>query len=502
MPSNLNPSQQQAVESPAKSLLIVAGPGAGKTHTLTGRIISFSRHLKSPQKILALTFTRKAAGEMMSRLKGENIDLKSRVFIGTFHQFCLFILEGHNSDNFTVASDDECLSIAKETWPDLSSGEYKKRLESVSRWKSTEFDSRIPDDVQKFNAALRKKNRYDFDDLLLETFRLFSAHPKVLAQTQKSYPYVFVDEYQDMNRIQYELLKRLVGKGGSITAIGDPNQAIYGFRGSDVRFFHSFCHDFLGAEVLYLTENYRNTKDVLSASSQIIRHDADTHVPRQVARIHGQGLLTVHESATDKAEAEYVVHTIEKLVGGTSMFSQDSGRVGRGEEGEISFGDIAVLYRLKSQARELKKAFERSGMPFHITGDVSAEKDIGEDLLAQRHIEPDIDAEKVSLMTLHASKGLEFSCVFICGCEEHLLPLDLMNMTSDTGEERRLFYVGMTRAKCRLYLLHSQKRMLYGQKMSNPPSRFLSDIEESLKNYSSSEFRRKEKTDDGQLSLF
>ena len=502
-PHSLNLSQLQAVESEAQSLLIVAGPGTGKTHTLTQRIVSHLAHLEQGRKILAITFTRKAAEEMFDRLSARGPDVRDRIFVGTFHQFCVTILQQYCDLDCEIASPEECLRIARLIWADISVSECKKRLEEISRWKAVNFRYAAPGIVREFNKALRVKHLYDFDDLLMETFFQLQKDAQILVRIRRDFPEVCVDEYQDINAIQHDLLKLLIGKTQRITAIGDPNQAIYGFRGSDVAFFHSFEQDFPKAQVLYLQENYRNAKDLLLASSQVIAPDVDDAVPEQVARMYMEGHLTVHQAKTDRAEAEFVVHTIEQLVGGTSMFSQDSGRVDREVEGEISFGDIAVLYRLKSQSRELEKAFARSGMPFHVVGTQAASEDITDDLFAQYYEEPESEAEKVSLMTLHASKGLEFSCVFICGCEEGLMPLHLFKMTSDEKEERRLLYVGMTRAKHRLFLTHARKRVLYGNTLNNEPSRFLTHIEESLKNYSQSRHRpRPEKPDDGQMQLF
>jgi len=498
----LNPSQQAAVESDAPSLLIVAGPGAGKTHTLTCRILHQIQHLNNSQKILAITFTRKAAGEMRARLSPHIASLDEKIFVGTFHQWCMDILRQDSGQDIAVADDDQCLSIAKQVWPDLSASDCKKRLEEISRYKSCCFDRDEPEVVLHYNRALRERGLYDFDDLLLETWRLLKSRPDVLSAVKGVYPEIFVDEYQDINAIQQELLKILAGFDNHLTAIGDPDQAIYGFRGSDVQFFYAFMDVFPGAQMLSLNENYRNAQDVLAAASQMMSPGRSPDVPAQAARIHAQGRLTIHAASTDRSEAEYIVHTIEQLVGGTSMFSQDSGRVDSHHDGELSFGDIAVLYRLKRQAVELKKAFERSGMPFHIVGDTAADQEIEADLFRQRHEDPDIDAEKITLMTLHASKGLEFGCVFICGCEEGLLPLSLMKMTADRDEERRLLYVGMTRARHRLYLTHAARRRLYGLCLSNPPSPFLADIEESLKNHSRNAFKKKEPKDDGQMTFF
>ena len=510
---SLNSNQQAAVESDAPSLLIVAGPGAGKTHTLTCRILHQINTLNSSQKILAITFTRKAAGEMRSRLSappkirrtdGRIDSPDEQLFVGTFHQWCADVLRQYAGRDFSVAGDDQCLPLARELWPGLKMSDYKKRLEQISLYKSCRFQEEEPDDVQSYNQILRARGWYDFDDLMLETLRLFQNNPDVLSAVKRVYPKIFVDEYQDINAIQHELLKILTGPENHLTAIGDPDQAVYGFRGSDVRFFHAFDKIFSGAQILYLNENYRNAKDVLAAASQMMAPGRGKEVPAQAARLYEQGLLTIHASATDRSEAEYIVHTVEQLIGGTSMFSQDSGRVAAEQEGELSFGDIAVLYRLKSQAVELKKAFERSGMPFHVVGDADAQQEIEDDLFSQRHAEPDVDSEKITLMTLHASKGLEFGCVFICGCEDGLIPLSLMKMCADREEERRLLYVGMTRAKHRLYLTHTSRRRLYGRRLSTPPSPFLKDIEESLKNHSRTALnkKKKESKDDGQMTFF
>jgi len=246
-----------------------------------------------------------------------------------------------------------------------------------------------------------------------------------------------------------------VGSDTQITAIGDPNQAIYGFRGSDVGFFESFKDDFSGAKILSLSDNYRSSQNLLSASSQVMASARAAHVPQLVAKIYSRGKLIIKECPTDRAEAEYVVHNIEKMIGGTSMFSQDSGRVDTDEEAEVSFSDIAVLYRLKSQAYLLEEAFDRSGIPYHISGTTSKKNE--DEICPTRGEDVTFEGEKVSLMTIHSAKGLEFSVVFIVGCEESILPLDLEGLTSEVDEERRLFYVGMTRAKTGLFLTKAKK---------------------------------------------
>ncbi len=595
--NDINPSQLQAITHRGSHLLIVAGPGTGKTHTLTHRIAYVAQELDSHQKILAITFTNKAAQEMRERLLSRLPDAKDLVMLGTFHSFCLqFLRENIHLTNlpeeFRVANTAELESLSQRLWPDRKVSQRQEILEEISRWKSTQLKNDEPPDVDLFNRALREEGMLDFDDLLRETVKLLETNAELRAQTRRLYPFVFVDEYQDINGIQRALLKILtmgagldvrrfndaasspaprIGKHHPVflTAIGDPNQAIYGFRGADVRFFESFQNDFPGAALLYLVENYRSAANLLKASAQVISKENSFDVPELIARIYREGRLTVHEAATDRAEAEFVVHQIEKLVGGTSLFSQDSRRVESGHEASHSFGEIAVLYRLNAQGKILEEAFRRSGIPYQIaerpltaqpgifeiikilkekSADfsmaetfeylfrISSEKSsLSMDSRQKENIEklkrmsllgqsksPDwreffdrlslqrpedfleSRAERVNLMTLHASKGLEFPVVFVVGCEEHLFPLKLAGLSSNPQEERRLFYVGMTRAKERLYLIRARRRRIFGQFYENKPSLFLEDIEEQLKAYEKMHYHpsSKNKKEQEQLTLF
>lgn len=508
LPADVNPSQWQAIAFGGRHLLIVAGPGTGKTHTLTYRIAQVVQELPYDQKALAITFTNKAAGEMTARLKLRLSDDIHMVDVGTFHSFCLQLLRQFINytilpEDFEVATPEEVQDLAKHAWPDKKQRERRALLEKVSQWKSNPAPTDLPDEVKIFNLTLRRRKLLDFDDLLWETVQLLQGNEKVAAAIHKTYSYIFVDEYQDINPIQHELLKMLVGKEGRMTAIGDPNQAIYGFRGSDVRFFEQFPVDFPGAMTLSLSENYRSAPNLLSASGQMIAKAQNQTVPAITAKIYKEGHLTMHQARTDKAEAEYVVHQIEKMVGGTSMFSRDSGRVDVQQASERSFGDIAVLYRLNSQSLALQEAFDRSGIPYHVAGAPKSGKsdDPVDEICPSRGEELTLTAEKVSLMTLHAAKGLEFPVVFIVGVEENILPLNLEGMVADVEEERRLLYVGMTRAKECLYLLSAHRRRLYGKTSENEPSQFLGDIKEELKSYEKP-LERKRKKDSEQMKMF
>jgi len=498
----LNSSQQAAVEYKGEHLLIMAGPGTGKTHTITHRIAALFKNLIDTQNILAITFTNKAAEEMRLRLGNILKFDEQRIFVGTFHQFCLHILRLFSDmtqlpKDFVVQTPEQILDLTENIWPELSRKERKQWLNEISLWKSSGKDLEHHA-VSELNSFLRCHGILDFDDLLVETIHLLEENWTIAHQMHLAYPYLFVDEYQDINFTQHKLLKLLVDTGVGITAIGDPNQSIYGFRGSDVGYFESFKEDFVSAAILSLSKNYRSSPNLLLASTQVIAANYSADVPSLSAHIMEKGQLVLHAAATERAEAEYVVHSIENLLGGTSMFSFDSGRVQNAREENISFGDIVILYRLNSQRFSIEQALDRSAMPYSVS--ISQADEADDEQCPHISEELNINVEKVSLMTLHAAKGLEFSVVFIVGCEQTLLPLNLGTLKSDVDEERRLFYVGMTRAKSHLYLLRASKRMLYGRIVQNSPSPFLSDIEEELKSFQESKVKHRKR--DEQMKLF
>lgn len=651
----LNEDQLRAVKHSEGHLLIVAGPGTGKTHTLVHRLAYLARHESAPGRMLAVTFTNKAAGELKARL-GELLDGQAQeVMVGTFHGICLALMRQwsrHASIPFSlsVATPDDQERLARAQWPRDDTAQRRRRLEEVARWKASGRSGEIPEAVSAYTRLLRRHGLLDFDDVILETTKLLRSDERFRQSAHERFKYVFVDEYQDINPAQHVLLKILAEGGARITAIGDPNQAIYGFRGADTRYFHSFADDFPGAKVQYLKENYRSAANLLDASSQVMGASGAATAPNLVAALYIQGRLVIRETRSDKAEAEYVVHQIERMVGGTSHFSRDSGRLEGGADPgeERTFGDIAVLYRMNSQNPPLVEAFERSGIPYQVAGDTSLINRPGvqemvtllqlgdgrtvttgsalrclsstidglgdrtveliEELWKQRtqitidHVRAltdqprllmkrsragvdallsdlktmnaDLDkrtavhilknlartsvwdklkwrypradeslreltryarietelpvlldklllsqeydaygeaSEHVHLMTLHAAKGLEFPVVFVVGCEDGLVPLQHGGEESDVEEERRLFYVAMTRARERLYLVRSGKRLRYGEMRSSRPSPFLTDIEEQLKQYDGTQGsggpdrrrRKKSKTKPtNQLSLF
>lgn len=581
----LNEAQQEAVETRGP-LLIIAGPGTGKTRTITYRIAHLiSQGLARPDQILAITFTNKAAEEMRERLDYllQDPKIMREITIGTFHSFCYHLLSSERVESYRLLTDRDRIEFMKA----LFSSDWKvaELAEAISRAKQQllspdedlgEINRTEPGLLKQayeiYQKNLDEKGFLDFDDLIFKTVRLLETSEQIGGNYSKRFQHVFVDEYQDINYAQYRFIRALAPGGRDLCAIGDPDQAIYGFRGSDVRFFRRFQEDYPSAGVIRLEQNYRSTETILRASMQVINKDEKE---RLWSGISGPTRLTITQLPTERAEAEYVVRAVESGVGGTSHFSIDAGRADRAGKSERTFADFAVLYRTNGQGRVLEEAFSESGIPFQRIGkdrlgdrkgipelrycllklqtdsNRSAHEDIAEkafgfldqeldrlrvdvggktvrevlDLLLEsieffrvlckeedfaqnmrfiKVLSEQIDrgipgflaglalqseadlyepkAERVKLMTLHAAKGLEFPIVLITGCEDGLIPLSLpKNATSDISEERRLFYVGLTRAKERLFLTYAKERALYGSRVSRYPSPFLSDIEPGLK---------------------
>jgi DNA helicase-2/ATP-dependent DNA helicase PcrA len=482
-PHNLNDSQWQAVVHTGAHLLITAGPGTGKTHTLTHRIAHIIPSLKPGEKVLAITFTNKAACQMQQRLTALGVD-PSQLFVGTFHAFCLKLLR----DYFEHTALPKDFKVAR---PEDITGFDKEVLGRISRMKSSQLaldpNGGYKEEYRSYQSYLRQNSWIDFDDILRETLLLLEDED-IAGPLRGQYRYIFVD--QDINIVQNALLKILARDGVLLTAIGDENQSIYGFRGSRVELFHRFQEDFPPAQVLTLKENYRSAQSLLAASGQVMGG------LELLARLDIDGKLVIHAAATDRLEAEYVAHTIEKLIGGLDMIASRRAR--------YSLGDIVILYRLNAQSHMLSQALEYMGIPYQVAvKPLKSPSYSDENVLGQQEEQIEYNVEKVSLMSLHAAKGLEFPVVFMVGCEDNLLPLDLMGMKGEAAEERRLFYVGMTRAREHLYLIHAGRRQVFGQTHIQKPSVYLADIAEELKAYESSKRRTPKKDlDAAQMKLF
>lgn len=511
----LDEFQQKAVESAHNQLLIIAGPGSGKTTVLTQRIAHLiSDKNIAPQNCLAITFTRKAAQEMRERLAKISEEKAKLLNIHTFHSLCFSILKENYeraglSQDFTVMSEQE---------------------------KALHNDEKI------------LENALGFDDLIQLSVKLLTENEDILNLYRNRFQYNFVDEYQDIDENQYKLIRLLVPENGNIFVIGDPNQAIYGFRGGDAKFFNNFTEDYPSTQIINLKNNYRSTNCIVDASNQMIN---SFNIISMYDKPHEK--ITIHTAPSDKAEAEFVASTIENLIGGHSFFSLDSQR-SEGQESNYSFSDFAILYRTSSQLPLIIEAVKRTGMPFvNLSNDLLCEKkavrsflnNIKDDKSVSEQFEASYDklaeetdeyilnylqnlakihnnknefihevsflteadtldkrSDRITLMTLHSAKGLEFKCVFIVGLENDILPLYRAKEPQEIEEERRLLYVGMTRAKERLFLSHALKRKWLGTYKNLQISPFLEKIKDDLLKLSKFEKVYEEKDNSEQLSLF
>ena len=673
--SRLNEQQRQAVEYPPGAVMIVAGPGTGKTRTLTHRIAWYIRQKNiEPRRILAVTFTHKAADEMRERLQvllGNNEQLP---FVSTFHGFCLKILNDRDPQHkVTIIDDDERKKLVSEALKRAQTKDQKISFKvQTALMRIIEAKQQIldPDDYIRstgtpadltirqtgeiyriYQQLLSIQQLDDYEDLIFKVVRLLESDSDACQTCRHMYPHIFADEYQDLNQGQYRIIRALAPPRSpdcDICIIGDPDQSIYGFRGSNSEYFNRFVQDYPHAQVIHLTRNYRSTKTILDASYQVIHAQRmKTGEVRTYSQTKGVQAISIVEMSNERSEAEAIVRIIENLVGGTGFHSIDTGRIDDANlAAACSYSDFAVLYRTHAQHRIIAEIFEKTGIPFQIasrdttlkqpgladlisylkvvcgcagygdhetvmqraiagmgsktlavfkdwcyqnrfsagqglkkarrfpvTGlsssrqqklndfsnhierletlmgamtvsekliylankskmssvfnDESKSKDALEslvewaeqfgrqtvDFLATLALHTDTDAyavraEKVSLMTMHAAKGLEFPVIFISGCEQGFIPFQPPSgegelTKRDIEEERRLFYVAMTRAMARLYFTHARKRRIYGHLEDRTHSPFIADIETRLKLDESPNLKKKKKrTAQKQLSLF
>lgn len=540
----LDADQRAAAGLERGPVLIVAGPGTGKTRTLTHRLAHLVRERGvAPAQCLALTFTRRACAELSERLEGLVPEAASRMTVTTFHGLGLAIVrEQHRAlglpADVRVADEAERLALLR-VHPDAPVATGRRLLGELSALRrGAEGTSQV---VEQYTSALRARGLVDFDDLALLPVRLLEHEAAVRSTYRARWTCLAVDEYQDVDALQYRLLRALAPDDGDLCAIGDPDQAIYGFRGGDVGFFLRFAEDFPPARRVQLTRNYRSSATIVAAALQAVA--PDTLVPdRALTAVAPADLtlpVTLHEAASERAEAEFVVATIERLLGGSSYFSIDSGRVDQGSLAALSFADFALLTRTRAQLDPLAEALERAGMPFQQrthdrlldrpevaaivaalrgteqTPDAAEEADVaqrvraaaageeelheavelldplarrcGNDLgrfLTELSLGEEVDsfdprADRIALLTLHAAKGLEFEVVFLTGCDDGLLPLR-WGAECDLAEERRLFFVGMTRARSRLVLSRARRRLRHSAVAEMAPSPFLADIAPQL----------------------
>ncbi|MEA4847969.1 MAG: UvrD-helicase domain-containing protein [Clostridiaceae bacterium] len=606
MPYGLNPEQWEAVCALEPAVAVIAGPGTGKTKTLVSRITYLIEKCGVlPSRITAVTFTNKAAGEMRSRL-GRSLN------IGTFHSICLKMLQKNSKNPITVIDEHNALSIVEDILKDLGlKNSPRDVLRGISFIKNgalpADENTEVPPGVYGlYCTQLKQYGVLDYDDILLNILEYYENK-----NVPGSFSHLLVDEFQDINAVQYRLIKAWSKNSESIFVIGDPEQSIYGFRGSDPRCFQKFFEDFPHARKVKLTRNYRSTPEIILCAQELLLNESEGYVPLEASRKSGAKVRLL-EADSAFSEAIFVAKEVNKMVGGIDMLEAQAVPAARG------FSDIAVLYRTNRQAQVLEQCLLKEGIPYVVAGRdeflndphvrnaiaffrfllnpedlislklylkktgslpahlikkilasyAAAEKSISSlaGILEQiepayaesshksiellRKYEPLVSKKKpqalveawindnalselkcmemllntsvmydkmtsfmhnlvlgresdilrkgagkyspdsVSLMTLHGAKGLEFPVVFLCGVTDGLIPFRSHSGDCNLEEERRLFYVGMTRAKEELLLL-----------TSGTPSPFLGHLPEELliKGLASV---RKQAPEYEQLSLF
>lgn len=628
---DLNDSQLEAVKSTDGPLLVIAGAGSGKTRVLTRRFAYIlTERLAEPHQLMAVTFTNKAAGEMRERvaslLGGEIPGMN----VSTFHSFGARFLRqeaevlGYDK-NFSIFDAADSQTLVKNCIRDLklSSSQFtpksqlrkisgaKDKLISASKFESAAqgyFESTTAAIYSLYQSRLTECNCMDFDDLLFNSVRLLRANQEICDRYRSRYKYLMVDEYQDTNHVQYLLLKELLGDNDNICVVGDEDQAIYGWRGADIRNILEFERDFPGARIVKLEQNYRSTDLILAAASSVIKNNEARKAKTLWTDQDGGEKLRLFLVDNAQEEAVQIVKSIAEK-----------------EQPDFGLNNVAILYRTNAQSRTFEEQLRLSGIPYQICGgisfyqrkeikdllaylkllvngkdDVAFERiinypkrgigaktvsDITElarrfgrscfdvvakvgdfpelagraaklskfgnlicsylekletlppdlltaelveelklfedfkaedpiigqtrienveafiegiaeyarsnphgtlaDYLAEISLFTDLDkeelgGEKVTMMTIHSAKGLEYDVVFLVGLEEGLFPLGrTVTEPMELEEERRLFYVGSTRARKRLTLSSATSRFRFGE-VESIPSRFIEEIADEL----------------------
>ena len=373
----LNEPQRRAVACLQGPLLIVAGAGSGKTRVLTFRIANLLEHGVPPYRILAITFTNKAAREMRERVDALIGDAAQDVWLSTFHSFCARFLRmelehyGRYAKNFVIYDAVDSKGLIRECLKELNIDEKhtapgavqahisdaKNRLLDVAAFTAQATDF-FAEQVAKiyalYQSKLQENNALDFDDLLMLTVELLTKNEELRTKYQKKFQYILVDEYQDTNGAQYAITKLLAAEHRNICVVGDADQSIYGWRGADMRNIMNFEKDYPEATVILLEQNYRSTKNILAAANAVIENNL-TRKKKELWTDNPTGdRITIYEGATEKNEASYIVREVERL---HTMF-------------HVKYGDIAVLYRTNAQSRNIEEAFYATGVPYAMVGSV------------------------------------------------------------------------------------------------------------------------------------
>ncbi|PKK98896.1 MAG: hypothetical protein CVV57_05280 [Tenericutes bacterium HGW-Tenericutes-2] len=409
----LNDEQKKVVYSNEPFLFLLAGAGSGKTRVVVERIKYLISQGVMPDKILAITFTRKASFEMKERIDNKE------VHVHTFHQFCYLKLIDYYKESFKLANE-EIEPFSRE------------ELLEISKHKNNLYLSKRPKKFIEYQNYLKKNGLKDFDDLILGVY--FKIKGKNHAF---SYQYIFIDEFQDTNHLQYSLLKELIKKDTKVLAVGDPDQSIYRFRGADSKIIFLYVKDY-HAKLYTLSTNYRSRRTILEhANRLIVRNNRKYKKELTPTNVENTHVYNLHFS-TEKEEAILITNLIK-------LFKSH----------QIKDEEIAILYRNHSRAFELIQHLHYSHISYQTYDDSNEEEKIG-----------------VQLLTIHKAKGLEFDAVIIIGLEHGILPSIKNHSYMELEEERRLMFVAMTRARHFLYFSSVKKN---GDNHTFTSSQFISE---------------------------
>ncbi len=609
----LNDRQKEAAGHTEGPLLIIAGAGAGKTKTITHRIAHMIENGVPARQILAVTFTNKAAGEMRDRVRALVPEGRGMPFVSTFHALGVRLLREFHEEaglpkGFTIWDRDDSTRAVKAALDKMSVEQWPPRsiLSAISREKGDGMSQRdyaaspksfrertIAQVWEHYEKALKDEGALDFDDLLFRTLTLLRGSERVQSLLTNRWSHITIDEYQDTNKAQYEIARRLAGDARNICVVGDIDQNIYSWRGADIAHLMEFEMTYPGAKVVTLEQNYRSTRTILSAANAVIEKNKNRK-PKVLYTDNATGdPITLYGAKNEVDEAWFIAQSAAQLI-----------------VNGIKASEIAVLYRENFMSRTIEEAMIRHGVPYRVLGTrfferkevkdmlsylraamnpqsridltrivavpprgigkVTLEKMLDgkddelsgataakvaafrglimklthaintlpaseavrfaleitgmesmfgkteegrerlenvrelvnfatkfdyeepivgmEKMLEEAALQSDQDEleekqEQVSLMTIHASKGLEFDAVFVTGLEQGLFPAIRQNDAGrDEEEERRLFYVALTRARKRLFLSYAAERMKYGSREYAIPSEFIDDIDARLLN--------------------
>ncbi|MCK4870083.1 MAG: DNA helicase II [Gammaproteobacteria bacterium] len=627
----LNPKQREAVAAAPGHQLVLAGAGSGKTRVLVSRIAWLLQHEPiTPANILAVTFTNKAAREMRERL-GDILQLPLHsMWVGTFHGLAHRLLRAHWQEadlpqQFQIIDSEDQSRIIKrihkamgldtEKWPPRQSQWFinGKKDEGVRAGNIQDSGDYLVEKLTKvyreYERVCQQNGLVDFAELLLRSHELWLKDATLLAHYQDRFKYILVDEFQDTNSIQYAWLKMLAGKNAFLTAVGDDDQSIYGWRGAKIENIHRFTREFSNTTTVRLEQNYRSTKNILSAANSVIENNCNRLGKELWTEDKAGDLITVYAAYNEVDEAKYIIDSVSehlrngvarseaailyrsnaqsrvleeqlllqgipyRIYGGMKFFERAEIkdalaylRLLMNRDNDISFERIVntparsignvTLTKVREYARgedsslfaatrqmlrnnsfsgratnalsgfiqlmedvaeeiadltlpeAIAHVLHRSGLREFFNNDKSEKgkarvENLNELISAARQFEveenddlvtaflshaaleagegqADASEDSVQLMTLHSAKGLEFPIVFIAGMEAGLFPHQMSLDEEKLEEERRLCYVGMTRARQKLYLTYANSRRVYGIENYRQPSRFLREIPKEL----------------------